>query len=619
VGIAAWLVSIGVQAQQLHSATPAATALGPAVSASGAAVYERRCAACHDTGANRAPERFLIGQLSPESVYRALTGGVMQAMAAGLSDDEKKSVAQFLAQRPIGASTALPAPKACPARGSPFDAGQPPPFQSWGLDLGGTHQIAERTAGIDRSNVGRLKLAWAFGFPESQRIRSQPAFAGGALYVGSQSGQVYALDAQTGCARWIFTTTAEVRTGVVVSGWRRGDSGARPLLYFGDITGNVYALDARSGRLAWRLKADPHPSSTVTGTPTLYRDVLYVPVASLEEAPAANPGYACCTFRGAVLALDAKTGRERWRTYLVDPPQKQGSNGVGTDRFGPSGAAVWSAPAIDVKRGLLYVATGDNYSSPASAMSDAIVALDLANGRIRWAYQAQPDDAWNMACVGTTNANCPREAGPDFDFGAAPVLATGKDGKDYVLAGQKAGIAYAIDPDSGRLAWKRHVGRGGVNGGVHFGIAAGNGLFYVPMSDAPDRTRTYDTPANPGLFALDIATGAYAWQAPALGTPCAGKPRCHPGYAAGVSLTSQLVFAGSTDGYVRIFDATNGDLLWQADTDLPFDAVNGVPAHGGAMGGGSAPLAYRGKLYVTSGYGFTGKMPGNALLVYSVQ
>ena len=302
---------------------------------------------------------------------------------------------------------------------------------------------------------------------------------------------------------------------------------------------------------------------------------------------------------------------------MTDPPVPQGSNPAGAKRFGPSGVALWNSPAIDARRGRLYIGTGDNYSTPPSPLSDAVVALDLKDGRIAWSYQAQEKDAWNVACGAADKTNCPPENGPDYDFGAGAVLAHASSGRDYVLAGQKSGMLFALDPDDGKLVWKTKVGRGGVKAGIHFGLAVVGDSVFVPVSDVPD-DRTYGDPARPGLYAIDIRTGRYRWQAPSADV-CGEKPFCHPGYAAAITATPELVVAGSDDGHLRIFDAATGKVMWDYDTARTFTTVSGAVAKGGAMGGGAGPIAYKGELVTNSGYGFAGAMPGNALLVFEAK
>jgi polyvinyl alcohol dehydrogenase (cytochrome) len=583
----------------------------------GGKVYRENCAVCHDLGVGRAPQQIILSFMTPAAIHAALTSGVMREQAAHLTEEQRIAVAEHLSKREFTAQT-KPAPlKLCEGNRARFDLGKPPAFSNWGLDPASTHAIGTDSAGLDGKNVGKLKLKWAFGFEGANRARSQPSIAGGAIFVGAQDGSVFALNRETGCVRWRYKASAEVRTGIIVGPWRAGDRKARPLAYFGDWAGNAYAVNAQTGDLVWKVKADEHPATVITGTPSLYRDTLYVPVSSLEEASAAAPSYPCCSFRGSILALDAASGAVKWRTWLVDEPTVLGKNAKGVDRLGPSGVPVWNSPAIDAKRNQLYIATGDNYSEPGSELSDSIVAIDLATGKVNWHYQALAGDAWNVACLAPEPSNCPSHSGPDFDFGAGTALAKGNDGNEFVLAGQKGGIVYGIDPDTGKLSWQTRVGRGGTAGGIHFGLAAMDGHAYVPVTDMPDGQPS-KFPANPGMYALNVATGDFLWKAPAPES-CAGKKLCLSGYSGAISVTPELVLAGSDDAHIRIYDAATGKVLWDMDTDRDFATVNGVPGHGGAMSGGAAPIANDGELIVASGYGFVSKMPGNVLLVFSAK
>jgi len=583
----------------------------------GAQVYRQRCASCHEAGVGRAPQRVVIGFMTPRTIYEALTSGSMKAMSYGLSDQDKIEVAQHLSGHALEPTAETQEQATCQGERALFDRSQTPAFEGWGFDMAGTHSIDAERAGIGKDNAANLKLKWAFGFPGAVRARSQPALGAGAIFVGSQSGAVYALDRETGCVRWQFKAGAEVRTGIVLESWKAGDEDAQPLAFFGDWAGNTYAVKAFTGELAWKVKVDEHPAAVTTGTPALHEGLLYVPVSSLEEASAADPSYTCCKFRGSVLALDAATGEERWRTYLVDEPQRHEGEDGAKAYYGPSGVAVWTAPLIDAKRGVLYVTTGDNYTQPATELSDAIVALDLESGEVKWHFQATEGDAWNVACVTPAPVNCPEDAGPDFDFGAAPLLAKGKDGREYLLAGQKSGIVYAVDPDSGKLIWQERLGRGGAAGGVHFGIAASNGRLIAPISDLPDGMPS-DFPLSPGIFAVEIASGKRLWEAPSPDI-CSDRKLCIPGYAAAVTATPDLVFAGSDDAYMRIFDAETGELVWEFDTAREFETVNGVEARGGAISGGAAPIVLDGEMILLSGYGFGSKRPGNVMLVFEAE
>ena len=581
----------------------------------GGQVYVQACASCHDGGVDRAPQRAMLLLMSPESIHRSLAAGVMQAQAAALSAEEKVAVAEYLAGRGIAGVAETAGPPRC--EDNRFDFAEPPVFAGWGFTPASTHLIPTATAGLTPANIDSLKLKWALAFPGAARARSAPGLAGGLLFVGSHGGTVFALDRETGCARWSFDASAEVRTGIVVSPWRAGDDTAKPMAFFGDLIGNLYGLDALTGELQWRARPDEHPNTTLTGTPTLHEDTLYVPVSSLEVVPAADPTYECCNFRGSVVAYHARTGETRWQAFTVaDEPRPQGVNAAGTQNYGPSGAPIWNSPAIDIERRQLLVGTGENYSSPADGARDAIFAFDLATGEVNWVFQATAGDAWNMACGPGDRTNCPVEDGPDYDFGAGTVVTQDANGRDLVVAGQKSGMVHALDALTGEPVWQTKVGRGGIHGGVYFGMAAGGGRLFVPISDTDDG-REYPEPARPGLYALDLRNGEYLWKVPAADVCRDDQQFCQAGYSQAITATPELVFAGSNDGYLRVFHAATGELLWELDTARDFPAVGGVSAKGGAFGGAAAPVAYQGKLILSSGYGFAGKMPGNALLVFA--
>jgi polyvinyl alcohol dehydrogenase (cytochrome) len=615
IAFAAMIANLGTPAQAGPVQDPTRQSPGLPNAArfpEGETVYRVQCASCHEGGIARAPQRVLLGYMTADRIVEALSSGAMRSQGSALSERQRIDVAQYLSGQKIGSSVAY-APVACTGKHAAFDRAQVPAYTNWGITDEGTHAIPAAVAGIGLANVRKLKLKWAFGFPNANRARSQPAVGGGAIFVGSHGGTVYALDRDTGCVRWSYEAGAEVRTGIVLQGWKANDHKARPLVWFGDWRGNVHAVEAFTGKPVWRISAHDHPSAVITATPVYYQGALYVGVSSLEEASAATPGYLCCSFRGVVLALDAATGSEKWRRWLVDEAKPQ----QGGKFLGPAGMPVWAGMAIDPRRQRLLIATGGSYSRPASPMTDSVIGLDLANGNIAWNWQAVPDDAWNVDCFTTTKANCPDNPGPDYNFGTGPVLAKGSDGREYVVDGQKSGIAFALDPDTGKLVWKRQVGRGGLTGGTHFGVATVDGRLIVPITDMPDG-QPHDRPAAPGLYALDIATGEYVWQVPAPQI-CADRPLCVPGYSGAVTVTPELLLAGSDDGFVRIHDVRTGELLWEYDMMRDFATVDGVPGRGGAVSGGAAPVAVGGQLIVSSGYGFVSKMPGNVLLVFEVE
>jgi len=584
----------------------------------GKRLYDQHCATCHGGTVAKAPPLSLLQIMAPGSILRAMNGGVMQQQAAPLTEVERRQLAEWLAGRSIDAVIAeRPAP-ACEGGAATFDVGQPPDQEGWGMTRDNRRHVPAAAARLTAADLPRLELKWAFAYPNALRARSQPATAGGALFVGSQDGTVYALDQRTGCIRWSFSTVAEVRTGIVVESWPAGATDVRPLLFFGDIVGNVYALEAATGKLVWRDRPDDHPSLTITATPVLHDGRLYVGMSALEVTEAADPHYACCTFRGGVATYDARSGKKLWTGYTIaEPPAEVGRNAVGTPRIAPSGAPVWGTPTIDPERGLIYVGTGENYSSPANDTSDAIIALRLSDGSIAWSRQMTAGDAWNMGCETPERVNCPPEDGPDYDFGAATILATTADGKDVLLAGQKSGAVFALDPnDNGRILWQRKLGRGGIQGGVHFGMAVDGTTLFVPMSDFDGGPRWPGEP-KPGMFALDIATGDVLWYTPAE-DQCEGREFCQPGISAAVTAIDDAVVAGHMDGRLKVYDGATGKVTWEYDSVRDFATVSGVTARGGSFGGGAGPVLKNGMLFVNSGYGIYFHMPGNVLLAFGL-
>ncbi|MCU0635252.1 MAG: PQQ-binding-like beta-propeller repeat protein [Gemmatimonadaceae bacterium] len=282
----------------------------------------------------------------------------------------------------------------------------------WGADERNTRFVRAGDSPIARGTVPRLRLAWALSLGEVANARSQPVVLGGTLYVGSESGHLLAVDAETGCVRWRFANGAPVRSGIVVA-----VSGADTLVWYGDLTGTVHAVDARTGTRKWKRRVDAHPAAIITGTPQLHDGTLFVPVSSYEVVLPLQPAYACCSFRGSVVALDAATGAVRWQTFTIaDSARPTTTTATGVTARGPSGAAVWSTPTIDAARGRLYVGTGNNYSEPTTATSDAILALELTTGRVLWSRQYTADDAYHLGCDFPGKPKCSRD-GPDADFG----------------------------------------------------------------------------------------------------------------------------------------------------------------------------------------------------------
>ena len=587
----------------------------------GAAVYKNACAACHEGQVPKAPHKMFLQMLSGGTIHDSLTGGLMKMQAAALSEQDRVAVSEYLSGKLLSEQARLTPVRMCAADTSRFDAAQRPQGSGWGYH--NARFVPASEAGISADQARKLKLKWAFEFPGGLRARSQPALAYGAIFVGSHDGTVYALDQQSGCARWTFKSGGEVRTGIVPY---EAPSAANvrslpPRLVFGDVIGRVYSIDATNGKLAWSAKVDEHANATITGTPTFHAGVVYVPVSSLEVTSAADPKYECCKFRGAIVALDAWSGRELWKSYTIDQaPQVVSTQANGTRVFSPSGAPIWNSPMVDAKRGLLYAGTGENYSAPANDRSDALLAFRLRDGKLLWHTQTVANDAWNVGCMMESKINCPPENGPDLDFGAGIVLVSLKGGREILVAGQKNGVVYGFDPNQrGRILWQTRVGRGGIQGGVHFGLAVAGTRIYAPISDMTDGRdgRPVTGPPQPGLYAIDANNGKLLWSAKAENR-CGDKPACDPGISAAVTAAGDVVYAGHMDGKFRAYDGRSGAVLFEYDSLQPVTTVSGATAHGGSFGGGGTAVR-DGLVVVNSGYGMYFHMPGNVLLVFSAR
>ena len=573
----------------------------------GEALFEAHCAACHLAGA--VPRALAIDNmraLPPAAIVGALTDGTMRQQGAELRPAERRAVAEFITGRRVtpDARAAAGACAAPPAAAWPgMDDG--PRWNGWGVDVTNRRFQPAAHARLAAGDVPRLRLRWAFGYPESASAQSQPTVVGGRLFVASERGVVYALDARTGCAHWSFAAQSGVRSAMTVGRLPAG----RHALFFGDFNANAYALDAATGAEIWRRDVEPHEGARITGAPVLHDGRLYVPVSSLEELLAADPEYPCCTFRGSIAALDAATGEPIWRSFTIpETPRPRGRNPDGFFLMGPAGAAVWSAPTVDARRGLVYAATGNAYTEPAAATSDAIVAFDLDTGAIRWTRQLTPDDAFVLNCAGA-NPNCPDEDGPDFDFGASPALVTLRDGRDLLVVGQKSGVGYGLDPDrEGAVVWRYRVGAGSALGGIEWGFAVDAEKAYFANSD-------YLTPEPGGLAAVRLRTGELVWYAEPHAPVCGG---CSPALLAAVTVIPGAVFSGAYDGLFRAYSPDDGAVLWEFDTNRAYETVNGVPARGGSINGPGA-VVVDGMVYVNSGYAAFGGRPGNVLLAFGVE
>ncbi len=589
-----------------------AAALPCAAAVSGEAVYQRRCAACHDAASETTPPKDALKQLSVSRILRTLDFGVMINVAYILTREEREAVASYLGvDRP---DLPVPPQAYCSDRTVSIGSSPSPLWNGWGPNLSNTRYTT--ASGITLDQVGKLKLKWAYAFEGDVSAFGAPTVLGSTLFVGSAGGAVQALSTETGCVRWVYQASGPVRSAMVAV-----PIGKTHVLVFTDLTGWAYGVEAESGRLLWKKRPEPNESTRLTGSAAVHNGVVFIPAASWEETRSSNPEYPCCTFRGSVTALRAKDGTEVWKTYTIREKPREIEKGPGTvGTWGPSGAGVWGSPTLDAKRGLLYIATGDNFSTPASDMSDSVLALEVKTGKIVWSKQVTPGDVFGGACPG---AKCP---GPDYDFGSSVLIEKLPNGREILLAGQKSGVVYALDPDrKGEILWQTRVGKGGTNGGVQWGMASDGQKVYAAVSDL-ERKAPLGTiirvglPPDPtqggGLTALRISTGEKVWYA--APQPCGARPKCSPAQPAALTAIPGVVFSGSDDGHLRAYASEDGRVLWDFDTVRDYQTANGVPGKGGSLDG-AGPVIVGGMLFVNSGYARNGGIAGNVLLAFTPQ
>jgi len=572
----------------------------------GAALWKAKCATCHESTQPqlRMPKREEVAARTPENVYSAMATGAMVTQAAGLSEEEERAIAAFVTGKNFG-SVQEKIEGQCTTPPKKFAPNAKADWNGWGNDP--ENMRFQPNPGLKAEDVPKLKVKWAFGFPGDGTATTQPTVVGGRVFVSSNRGVIYSLDQASGCIIWSFATGTGVRTAPFVA---PSKTAGKYIVYFGDIRSQAHGLDAETGKEIWKTKVEDHTSSRITGAPVFYNGTVYVPVSSIEEASAQSDTYQCCTFRGSLVALDAETGAQKWKSYTVlDPPKGFKQNKKGTQQFGPAGAAVWSAPTIDLKRKLIYVATGDSYTDQEINTSDAIVAYSLDTGKIAWISQVEAKDQFVMG----RGANLPDALGPDYDFGSSVILRDIGGGKQVILAGQKSGILWGLDPDNkGKILWQIKLGAGSALGGIEWGFAADSKYTYVAISDRIAREG-----AAPGISAVDPKTGKKVWSTPAPEVKCASGS-CIPAQAAAVSVMPGAVFSGSLNGHFRAYDVNDGKIIWDFDTAVPFDTVNKVAGAKGGSVDGSGPTISNGMVLTNSGYGQFGGKAGNVLLAFSV-
>jgi polyvinyl alcohol dehydrogenase (cytochrome) len=570
----------------------------------GYGILQQQCMDCH--GKASMPQLPSIPALmekgdSPEKVYEILTTTAAHKELK-LNDDQLRHAAESFAGRLLGTATQGDAklmPNQCSSNPPLADPAAGPAWNGWGNGAADTRFQPAEAAGLAADQIPRLKLKWAFGFPHGTSASAQPTIVSGRVFVGSNAGWVYSLDAATGCVYWSYKLKAMTRNAISF-GAVKGHGATKYAVYFGDFRGFAYALDAQTGQELWVVRADDHFASVVTGAPTLYEGRLFVPISHWESINAKAPEYPCCTHRGSVVALDANTGRQLWKFYTnPEAPEATKKNSMGTQLYGPAGVSVWNAPTVDPKHNAIYFGTGEASVGPVPKTSDAVVAVDMTTGKLLWSYQTQSNDVYLVNCPPANKPeNCPKNAGPDWDIGNSPILRTLKNGKRVLIAATKNGNVFAVDPDqNGSVLWTVNVVPG--PGGFVWGGASDDQNVYYGLTSG-------------GVAAVKMATGERVWF-----NPLPPPPGRRSGNAAAVTAMPGVIFSGSVNGILYALSAADGHILWEFDTNGDFTTVNKVAAHGNMMSS-AGPTVAGGMLFVGSGYSFmSGMGDGNLLLAFS--
>jgi polyvinyl alcohol dehydrogenase (cytochrome) len=584
---------------------------GPVISAQTVVslrLYERHCASCHGNpaGPKNAPDGMQLRKLSSDAIYDAIAKLPAHSNLQSISDDDKRLIAYYIGGRKVGVADLADAkrmPNQCAAT-KPINA-LAPAWNGWGVDEDNSRFQPAKAAGLSLEQIPQLKLKWAFGFPGAEEVYGQPTVFGGRVFVAVDTGAVYSVDAQSGCVYWSYQADSGVRTAINIAPMKSGGNFAA---FFGDIKANLYKVDASTGKLIWKVKVDDNSLARITGAPRLYNNRLYVPVASGEERAAGlSAVHPCCTFRGSVVAVNADTGKQIWKTYIIpEAPKLIGKNPNGVPRYGPAGGGIWNTPTVDPKNHALYIGTGDSYTEPAPPTTDGLMAINMDTGNVLWTVQDTENDAWLSGCGGgqsnpNNSPNCPKELGPDFDFGSSPILRTLPDGRRVIIAGQKSGMVWAHDVDKkGAVVWKAQLVDKLALGMITFGGAA-------------DDQRAYFGLRNGGIASVDLVSGEKKWFTPE--DDAHSSIQFH-GQTAAQSAIPGVVFSSGWDGMVRAYSTDDGHLLWEFNTARDFTTVNAVAAKGGSMGA-PGPVVAGGMLFVGSGYVFGAGTPGNILLAFS--
>lgn len=489
-------------------------------------------------------------------------------------------------------------------------------FTFTGTDGNNPRHLDAAQAGLTTAELSNLELAWAVAFPQTSGMRAAPVIIGSTIfYAATDAGRVFALDINSGCAKWVFEGETRLRSSMAYS----VVDGVGTLV-FGDQRGMVYSINAENGESNWLESGQAsNNQAMITGTPVIHEDKIIVPLSGSGVVTGGNPRFECCENHGAVTALDIRSGEKLWEYHTMPAAEYTGAvSSTGVKQRGPSGAPIWTTPTIDAARGQIYVTTGENTSHPTTNTSDAVIALDLETGEEKWVFQALANDMWNFACT-AAGPNCIILADTnsvDFDFGG-PAILVEADGQELLIAGQKSGDLWALNPDTGAVVWNQREGEGTALGGNHWGIATDSERAFMTINDPG----TMSGNARPGIFTYFVGTGEPSWfyeVEPKCNNERSDRlRRCNELYgfsATPLSVDGALITAG-LDGRLFIFNSDNGELLFEYDTVRDYETVNGVEGYGGSIESHSI-AAGSGMVFVGSGYGQFSQVPGNVLLAF---
>jgi polyvinyl alcohol dehydrogenase (cytochrome) len=623
LGLCMMGASVALAQQPAPTVNLGGPATPPDVNHPGKPLYDKYCSTCHDhpTETKSVPFATLRG-MRHGTLHYALTQGKMKLQASPMKEAEIGTLLDFIAGRQVLDERWIARLQCTPERAK-FNPKGVATVAHFGFGPGNHRALTAAQAGLATADFKDLELAWSLAFPGVTTMRAQPAIVGNTLFLSvGENAKLFALDISgpTPCVQWTYSAEVPLRSGIA---YGEMPGTGRKVITFNDVATRIHLVDAATGKLLWKTPVGLYDLSNATGTPVIHGNRVFVPLSASEINIGGDERHLCCTTHGAFFALDIKTGRKVWTYETMEQARPIKDRGDGQMMWGPSGAPIWTSPLLDEKRGLIYVGTGEATSAPAAPTTDSVLALDMKTGKLRWKFQATPDDIFLTACMRNPKGlNCPREGRLlDHDFGATLVMGKRADGRDILLAGQKSGMLWALDPDNGgTLVWNREFGKGSPIGGIHWGMATDGERVFAPIHLFPGPDGI-DPNQRAGLHAVRVDDGTVLWsyepQPDCTGDRPQRVPNCKGvGLTGAPTVVDGAVVEGSADSILRAFDAKTGEVLFSYDTARAYTGINGVSGHGGAIDNASI-VAANGFLFLNSGYGLMGgERPGNMFLAF---